>query len=652
MEACSGFQPTVANASEWNSQSEFGVQVSDPATGIWKAGTGLLYNSQTQHHGSAHLSGPARAALIVSFAGGPSFVEETENDGKQRQRLAKIPPIGSVYAIRPNHLGYTFEDLKDPRAHMNSPWRRTLGLDQQQDEKLGWNLPLLDQFRTANKQYGFREADLSISSSRSVYQAVARLFWVRLRPSPSDKNEAALFPMERLLLQILARARTLGLFFVLVLLGLASLNHASSSSDAKKSNSNSSGDNNNNIVPSLKWKIALGIVATMTFGSVSISLFPRQRPQKQSSTTNAARPDLAEAEDASTFATPHLHDVLFLSSSSPSPKDKWSDSSVIMERYNVGNRRWTRTTERFVELFLRYGGSTGAARDDFVLQLRSGLLDHIAGITSVLKEGSRFIARHEKGFGGWKYVDDLSMLRERTYLLIRDKVCSCSLHTMSSLRRRIHRGAPRLDHELFDRLWSIHDTTTTSIIIQDRRGQSTTPQPSRVTLSSTFLLPAPLAERSLELYRDELRSQRQYVLQTIRKRRIAEESFDNGQMVEFLPDPTSRRWVKGTIVETKATTSSSPSSRNMDARWNDESTTIDETTKYYTIQYFEVEGTTQSGVPAWAVRSPRGSSKSQQQNNANDASALFRNGHPIPGSVYIRSRRTGGALLVVGTVAA
>ena len=115
-----------------------GVQVTDPQTGVWKAGTGLLCSSQTQHLGSGHSQEEARAALLLSFSGDPRF-----DMLDQPQRL---PPIGIVYAIHSNHLGFLLDDLKDPFSRMQSPWKRTLGwLDEQHGR--GWSMTLLDSFR-------------------------------------------------------------------------------------------------------------------------------------------------------------------------------------------------------------------------------------------------------------------------------------------------------------------------------------------------------------------------------------------------------------------------------------------------------------------------------------------------------------------------
>lgn len=84
--------------------------------GLWAAGDGLLFNSHVGHQGMAHVNGPPRVALVISFTSRP-LVDN------------KLLPLAAGYVIPWNTMGFNFNDLKDP-ATMLPPWStlRSLGL--------------------------------------------------------------------------------------------------------------------------------------------------------------------------------------------------------------------------------------------------------------------------------------------------------------------------------------------------------------------------------------------------------------------------------------------------------------------------------------------------------------------------------------------
>lgn len=111
---------------------EHGFQAVDN-NGVWAAGDGLLFNSHVGHQGTAHIKGPPRVAIVISFASRP-FAEN------------KLLPLAAGYIIPWSSMGFNFEDLEKAPTTMVPPWStlRSLGLSRLFDstsnrQNTGWD---------------------------------------------------------------------------------------------------------------------------------------------------------------------------------------------------------------------------------------------------------------------------------------------------------------------------------------------------------------------------------------------------------------------------------------------------------------------------------------------------------------------------------
>lgn len=183
-----------------------GFQAVDPDTGVWKTGNGLLYSSSTQHKGTAHVQGPARVALILSFASPP--------DHNRPSQYSRTPPLDTVYGIRWDHLGHTLSDLRDPRQKMqfwNLRWTGLFG------GSPSWDMFRLYSVRAANKdQYGFRKIDLEkqVRQGKGFMGILSKMLRVQVGDAPKGYLDTEFHAVK-----LLWRIRIICAVWLLLLLG-------------------------------------------------------------------------------------------------------------------------------------------------------------------------------------------------------------------------------------------------------------------------------------------------------------------------------------------------------------------------------------------------------------------------------------------------
>jgi hypothetical protein len=128
-------------------------------TDIWKAGDGLLYSSALKHRGGGHTLGPDRTVLIISFTNRPDGSLKELSDHYQRSL-----PQGPVFAIRYDHWGFTWQDLKTPQTTlMAAPYLRAFGiykLPASESSEWGWTYLRSLGFRMMHEQGGYQYIDL------------------------------------------------------------------------------------------------------------------------------------------------------------------------------------------------------------------------------------------------------------------------------------------------------------------------------------------------------------------------------------------------------------------------------------------------------------------------------------------------------------
>ena len=382
MDACHGFGETAANATTWRKEHGIGYQVSHPETGIWQGGSGLLYNSQIQHHGSEHSKGQARAALIISFTRAPRH--------KLLERPAYLPTLGSVFALHWNQQGYLFDDLKDPYKFIATPLSTTLGLSESRQEgQVGWNLPLFDSIRMANRQIGFSIPDFRYlerftPNNGGVYVSLARLLGVRL---PKEEHPTY-YPMELVLVRMVERLQILSIVLALML-GIAYLMGVSSYIPT---------DLNMSIL-----RMALFFILVATCGIIGSKKLDTKTSNMTIQTTstqyNPTDPYIQS------LVTPSYQDVIF-------PRldmtKRENGSQVTTSYYHPGNRRWNDVTKKVANNYALYIGLPAAFQESILL--------HIID-TTMTQKGYQFVERNDKG--DWLVMDIETAITE-TKLLMRD----------------------------------------------------------------------------------------------------------------------------------------------------------------------------------------------------------------------------------------
>ena len=134
---------------------ELGFPIYNRTLGYWKAGSGILYNSRALHRGGAHMGGPERVALVMSYASRPDFPETPAI-------YSRSLPLGSVYAIRRDMWGHTWNDLRDAERYMAPPLStlRSLGIWKEPGGDWGWTWFQAVCLKMVNDQFGFRFMDL------------------------------------------------------------------------------------------------------------------------------------------------------------------------------------------------------------------------------------------------------------------------------------------------------------------------------------------------------------------------------------------------------------------------------------------------------------------------------------------------------------
>mmetsp|Transcript_36141 Transcript_36141/g.87369 ORF Transcript_36141/g.87369 Transcript_36141/m.87369 type:complete len:885 (+) Transcript_36141:66-2720(+) len=539
--ACLGFGDTMANASNWTKASGMGVQVTDPKTGIWKAGTGLLYNSQTQHHGSGHVQGEARAALLLSFSGAPRF--------DMLQQPKRLPTIGTVYAIHSNHLGFLFDDLKDPFGRMQSPWKRTLGwLDEHQGR--GWSMPLLDSFRTINEQFGFRLEDLTKESVHgSLQHQVASFFGIYLdQRQHHQRHSKLLAPMEDLMVQLLERIHMIGLVVALAIILLYLWGMS--------------------VMPVgvlqftlLRLLIIFGLLCWYNMSTVAQTNRSAQTAKVLAKAEIRAKTDNGynNLVDPLSLVMPRYQDILF-------PNVETSDRSVgaqslAIDYYHPGTKRWHDITTAQTSWFLAYSGLHPVFQE--------AVLVNIVDL-AMTQEGFRFLERNPKT-SDWSVMKMDSILQETRHLMQRQIIMDHQVPHLGWIEPRnpcdrLSKGTPICRLLNFENVF-YRESKTMTVITKSRASH---PLASKIT---------PQAIRP-----------KQNNNSTTRVTHNAKQNldyYDHGTSVEFLPRfGKSRKWING-IIRSRSTNGSTPPNG-----------------MHYTLECLDVEKIKEYEIPHKAIRLP------------------------------------------------
>ncbi|CAJ1970019.1 unnamed protein product [Cylindrotheca closterium] len=561
--ACLGLgENTMANSTNWTKASGMGVQVTDPKTGMIKAGTGLLYNSQTQHHGSGHSHGQARAALLLSFSSAPRF----QNDKGAitlfgQERPERLPAIGTVYAIHSNHLGFLFDDLKNPLRCMHSPWKRSLGwLDQTQGR--GWSMPLLDLFRTINEQFGFRLEDLTKESmDGSLYHQVATVFGIYLdqNDNQNDGPHSKLAPMETLMVRLMERIRAIGLTVAIAILLAYLLSWGMSLA-----------------MPSgiLQFTLLrlLIIVSLFSWYNMSIGAETNRLAQKAKAlaTITEATQDTADKAtrqhvDPRSLVMPRYQDILF---PNVDTRDRSVGSqSLAIDYYHPGNKRWHDVTKAQTLWFFTYSGLPPVFQE--------AVLVNIVDL-SMTQHGFRFLKRNPNT-SDWSVMEMGSILQETRHLMQRQVIDHLShlgwIEPRNPCDRFNNKDTPICRLLKFENVF-YRETIRTIPVVTERPSYSLVREINK-KITARAIRPKQKGEYMTRATDEEAIHTSDY--------------YDNGTAVEFLsPSGRSRKWINGIVISRLPNGPSKTDGGN-----------------YYTLECLDVEKTKEHGIPYKAIRLPK-----------------------------------------------
>eukprot|EP00934_Nitzschia_sp_Nitz4_P007004 Nitzschia sp. Nitz4//scaffold30_size153850//103225//105773//NITZ4_002786-RA/size153850-augustus-gene-0.73-mRNA-1//-1//CDS//3329547288//6994//frame0 len=180
--------------------------------GVWKAGSGLLYHSAVVHRGGAHVYGPSRVAVILTFTNRPDASHFSDLAAGYSRMLSR----GAVYALRYNHWGFTFNDLKDVNATMEIPALSSYGLYKAPEQDWGWTYLRSACFRMMHDQGGFMAMDLEafVRAKLGIFRYIPS---VLLGPVLDLGEEDDYAPWPRFLSETLRNVRT-AIFTILTLI--------------------------------------------------------------------------------------------------------------------------------------------------------------------------------------------------------------------------------------------------------------------------------------------------------------------------------------------------------------------------------------------------------------------------------------------------
>lgn len=346
----------------------------DPDTGVWKAGNGLLYSSSTQHKGTAHVQGPARVALILSFASPP--------DHNRPSQYSRAPPLDTVYGIRWDHLGHTLSDLRDPGQKMqfwNFRWTGLFG------GSPSWDMFRLYSVRAANKgQYGFRKMDLEkqVREGKGVMGTLSKMLRVQVGDPPKGYLDTEFHAVK-----LLWRIRIVCAVWVLVLLGFNVLFRFALS------------------VPLDKWDVSGMLLATVVIVTsarfllweVGATPFARDIIRRNIASTPEHSPgsQVLNSTYIDMLPSPRIHDVLI-------------DTNLDGLDFHPGNQRWVVVSANQLPWYLAYR--------DLPDIFTEAVINHT--ISLIEEDGLRTFL-HPNIAGDWIYMES-EETREATMRLMKE----------------------------------------------------------------------------------------------------------------------------------------------------------------------------------------------------------------------------------------
>jgi hypothetical protein len=206
----------VAPGSHYCANTEFDAAFPVAGNAVWKKGNGLLYHSSVVHRGGAHVAGPERVALILSFTSRPDASHYHDLSTQYSRLLSR----GPVFAIRYNHWGFTFNDLKRSNETMQMPHLRSFGLYKKPEEEWGWTYVRSLAFRMMHDLPGFKFMDLEafVKARLGIFKYIPTFLLGPVEDRGDDDDYA---PWPRFLSGTLRNVRNTAAIFLLGVIGVA-----------------------------------------------------------------------------------------------------------------------------------------------------------------------------------------------------------------------------------------------------------------------------------------------------------------------------------------------------------------------------------------------------------------------------------------------
>lgn len=187
----------------------FSIATTNGTAAYWRAGDALLYGSDTNHRGGAHVdwNGPPRTVLILTLTSRPS--------GHHSPWLMphRTLPLGPVFGMRWDHWGLTWKQLQNQQylkefieESDNGLLRvlRALGLYSLEHDQ-GWTFVQGITFGMMNDMMGYRYMDLQAFLKSRISPLLSNLPWfLQGRVQPIDDDYA---PVPRYLSDVVRNVR-------------------------------------------------------------------------------------------------------------------------------------------------------------------------------------------------------------------------------------------------------------------------------------------------------------------------------------------------------------------------------------------------------------------------------------------------------------